>query len=174
MTGRVCRELPEGTNPIAHVRVRRAGPVLAVAAALAVSACSASTANSGVSVSVFTVKPGQCFVSPKQVKAQLSSLTRTPCSRPHNQEAYASVPYATTDGSTASAYPGDSLLGQFAQGACAQKFTSYVGTDYLDSSLYFTYLVPSPLSWESNDRNILCFVTTAGQTLTASVKDSKK
>jgi hypothetical protein len=66
-------------------------------------------------------------------------------------------------------------LTQFAQGTCAQKFGSYVGVSYLDSSLFFTYLLPSPRSWEqANDRKVICFVTTAGGTITYSAKNSKR
>lgn len=124
---------------------------------------------------MFTVRPGQCFTSPTSVHAELSNLSRTPCKRPHNQEAYAIVAYKAPDGTSASAYPGNDALAQFAQGACAQRFGNYVGVNYLDSKLYFTYLLPSPRSWEqADDRNVICFVTTAGGTLTSSVKGSKK
>ncbi|MDT5080785.1 MAG: hypothetical protein QOJ80_5422, partial [Mycobacterium sp.] len=67
------------------------------------------------------------------------------------------------------------VLEKFAKGVCAQRFTAYVGVDYLDSSLYFTYLLPSARSWEQDDdRNVLCFVTTTGGTLKTSVKGSRK
>ena len=62
-----------------------------------------------------------------------------------------------------------------AEGACAQRFQSYVGVAYQDSSLFFTYLLPSARSWEQgDDRTVLCLVTTTGQKLTASVKGSKR
>jgi hypothetical protein len=126
-------------------------------------------------VSVFDVKPGDCFDAPGQVKAELTKLNSVPCSTAHTQEAYARLPYRAKDGSTPSAYPGDALLKSFADGACAQEFTGYVGTDYLDSSLFFTYLLPSARGWEQQqDRNVVCFVTTTGKTLTSSVKGSKK
>ena len=50
-----------------------------------------------------------------------------------------------------SAYPGDDVLETFAQGACAQRFAGYVGVDYLDSTLFFTYLLPSARSWEQDE-----------------------
>lgn len=125
--------------------------------------------------SVFLVKAGQCFAAPTSVKAELSSLTETPCDHPHAQEAYAVVPYASVSGSIVSAYPGTDVLATFAQGACAQRFGAYVGVDYLDSKLFFTYLLPSARSWETDaDRNVLCFVTTTGGVLTTSVKGSKR
>jgi hypothetical protein len=146
-----------------------------VGVALIATGCSGSGSRGSAKVSVFSVEPGECFVSPGQVHAQLTTLDRTPCTRPHNQEAYAKVAYTAADGSTASAYPGDTLLSQFAQGACAQRFGGYVGVDYLDSSLFFTYLLPSPRSWENaDDRNVICFVTTTGGSLTSSVKGSRK
>jgi len=130
---------------------------------------------------VFDVKPGQCFVAPSDVKAQLSDLSRTSCQKPHTEESYANVTYdaGTATGASAatssSAFPGNDILSTFAQGACAQRYAGYVGVDYLDSSLFFTYLLPSARSWEQNDdRKIICFVTTTGAKLTASVKGSKK
>ena len=158
---------------ISTPRARCAAVALAVA--LSSAACTSSGAgNRSVSVSVFTARPGQCFVSPTTVHAELSKISRTPCSAKHNQEAYATVGYVAADGSKVSAYPGNDLLTKFAQGACAQRFGPYVGVDYLDSSLYFTYLLPSPRSWQADDRNVICFVTTAGGTLDSSVKGSKK
>lgn len=153
-------------------------PVLALT-----SACSwfgGGSGNGQSSISVFDVKPGQCFLAPKDVKAELSDLTKVTCTKEHTQEAYAVVTYAATSsaasGSPASgAYPGGDILDKFAKGVCAQRFTSYVGVDYLDSTLFFTYLLPSARSWEQDDdRNVLCFVTTAGGTLTSSVKGSRK
>lgn len=146
-----------------------------VVALLGAGACSGSSKYNSVSVPVFSVKPGQCFISPTTVHAELTKVNRTPCSRPHNQEAYATVAYQSSDGTPVSAYPGSDALTQFAQGACAQRFGRYVGVSYLDSKYFFTYLLPSPRSWESaHDRNIICFVTTAGGMLTSSVKDSKQ
>ncbi len=132
-------------------------------------------------MSVFSVEPGQCFEAPTEPEAQVSEVQRLDCTDPHDQEAYAVVPYqalgdaaeeeATTPGDT---FPGDDALTQFAQGACAEKFGSYVGISYLDSSLFFTYLLPSPRSWQDEDRSVVCFVSSPGERLTDSVKGSKK
>jgi len=156
---------------------------IAAAGALTLSACSGSSGGSH-DVSVFSVKSGECFVAPGTVHVQLSKLTATPCSKPHTQEAYALVRYVaagaaagapSAGASLTSSYPGDDVLTTFAQGACAQRFGSYVGVDYLDSSLYFTYLLPSARGWEQDsDRTVICFVTTTGGKLTASVKGSKR
>jgi Septum formation len=147
-----------------------------------------SGGGSGIKdISVFTVKPGECFTAPSSVKVQLSTLTKKPCSSEHTQEAYAVVQFAppgatrataarpTAIPSLTSSYPGSDVLTTFAQGACAQRYAGYVGVDYLDSSLFFTYLLPSARSWEqADDRDVICFVTTTGSTLTSSVKGSKR
>jgi hypothetical protein len=162
------------------MRSVRRGLLASLGAAMLVSAltgCSVlhRSKPTGASVSVFSVKPGQCFQTPTTVKTQLSSLTRTLCNRPHTQESYAVVTFQAADGSTPSAYPGEDLLTTFAQGACGQRFGSYVGVSYLDSKLFFTYLLPSARSWqEADDHNVICFVTTTGGTLTSSVKNSKQ
>ena len=139
-------------------------------------ACSSS--GGGSSTSVFDIKPGECFVAPSQIKAELSDLSQVPCTKAHTQEAYALVAYRPPSGTasgSAAAYPGPDVLDKFAKGACAQHFTAYVGVDYLESKLFFTYLLPSARSWEQdNDQTVICFVTTTGGTLTTSVKGSKK
>jgi hypothetical protein len=176
----------EGTIEVGQARVRHVA-VGAVIALLALSCAGCGWFGGGgsgaKSESVFSVRPGQCFQTPTSVQAELSSLKGIPCSDPHTREAYALVPYAASSGGsgTASAtgssgaYPGSDALSAFAQGACAQRFTSYVGVDYLDSSLFFTYLLPSARSWQSDDdRDVICFVTTTGGTLSGSVKGSKK
>ncbi len=122
--------------------------------------------------SVFDAKPGMCFEGPEEVEAQVSDLADVPCSEPHDQEAYALVTYEPAEGEDEDVFPGEEELARFADGACAQEFADYVGIDYLDSSLYFTYLLPSPRSWEDDDREVLCLVMTAGEPLTDSVKDS--
>jgi hypothetical protein len=159
-------------------RSRTALGLLLTCVAMICAACGSSGGKS--STSVFDVKPGQCFVAPKNVKAELSNIDQVPCTQPHTQEAYALVTYqASGTGPSAApggdAYPGGDALDKFAKGACAQHFTAYVGVDYLDSKLFFTYLLPSPRSWEEDDdRTVLCFVTTTGGTLTASVKGSRR
>lgn len=142
-------------------------------ATLLLTGCSKSGA--GASISVFSVKVGECFQAPSKVEAELSKITRVPCAEPHIREAYALVDYEPPAGTTGDAYPGSDELDTYAKGICAQDYKSYVGVDYLDSSLFYTYLFPSARSWEQDDdRKIICFVTTTGQPLTGSVKGTKK
>lgn len=151
---------------------------IALAAALCLSSCSwfGGKKSDNKQISVFSVKPGECFNPPSKVTAELSKLSETGCTDKHTHEAYAVVDYTNTSGSSVgAAYPGSDVLTTFAQGACAQRYGAYVGVDYLDSKMFFTYLLPSARSWEQNsDRKIICFVTTTGNELTSSVKGSKQ
>jgi hypothetical protein len=125
-------------------------------------------------VNVLDVQIGQCFNPPAEVKAELSSLTALPCDQPHSQEAYALLDYVPPNGVTVAGYPGTDALDKFAQGACAQAFQGYDGISYLDSTLFFTYLLPSARGWEQGpDKKILCLIMTTGAPLTSSVKGKK-
>ncbi|MET3804481.1 hypothetical protein ABIB25_001476 [Nakamurella sp. UYEF19] len=136
---------------------------------------SSTPTETSTPVSVFEVAIGQCFNPPTgPPTVELSDLTSVSCTAPHTQESYASPTYKAPAGGDDSIYPGDAALVAFAKGSCAQSFTPYVGVSYLDSSLFFTYLLPSARSWEQGkDRTVLCFVTTTGKPLTATVKGSK-
>lgn len=129
--------------------------------------------DEGEGVSVFAIEPGQCFEGQGEVKAQLSTLTEVDCDEEHAQESYAVVEFTAEDES-ADTFPGDDALGKFADGACAGEYGKYVGVDYLDSKLFYTYLLPSARSWEDDDRSVICFVTSAGEPLQGSAKDSKR
>lgn len=156
--------------------MRRPRRYLAAACLLVTAACSNPFGGGGVgrTVSVFNLKPGDCLTPQKQVQQQIANVTVVPCSTPHTQEAYARVPDDATNSQNPGSYPGDAALTTFAEGACAQRFGSYVGTSYQDSSLFFTYLLPSARSWEqASDRTVICFVTTTGASLHRSVKGSR-
>ncbi|MDX6610745.1 MAG: hypothetical protein QOF85_2698, partial [Solirubrobacterales bacterium] len=115
-----------------------------------------------------------CVVPPNEIKAELSKVRVVSCATNHTQEAYALVDYVPAGGaSPASVYPGDEVLKKYADGACAQRYEGYVGVAYADSSLFFTYLLPSARGWQGGDRSVVCFVTTTGKPLTKSVKGSK-
>lgn len=147
--------------------------VLAVAVVLAVPGCSLFDRDDSDQVSVFDVEVGDCFTAPKEITTTVTTLSRVECDVPHEQEAYA-LPTYTDPGtdSTPDTFPGEAALKSFADGTCAQEYAGYVGVDYRDSDLFFTYLLPSPRSWEQDqDRITLCLVTTTdGAQLTRSVQ----
>ena len=151
--------------------------VFLACAGLAASGCSRAKATSGTSV--FKVKVGNCVVPPTDIKAEITSVKVVPCTTAHTQEVFAFVSYgisasAATTTSSTDAFPGAAALRTFADGACLQQFSNYVGVDYRDSTLFFTYMLPSARSWSTHsDRTIVCLVTTTGQPLTASVRGSR-
>jgi len=130
--------------------------------------------DDGEGLSVFDIAPGQCFEAQGEVKAQLSELTEVDCDQEHAQESYAVVKYVAEGSQIPDTYPGDDALAKFANGACAGEYGKYVGVDYLDSKLFYTYLLPTPRSWEDKDRSVICFVTSAGEPLQGSVKGTKR
>jgi hypothetical protein len=91
--------------------------------------------SSSRAVSAFDIKPGDCLLPPKDVKQEISQLQVVACAKPHTQEAYAIVKFNQADpegGSSAAAesgatYPGAATLGKFADGACGQRYESYLG-----------------------------------------------
>lgn len=125
-------------------------------------------------ISVFDIKPGQCFNPPSEVKAEVATLSEVPCTTEHLQEAYARVDYVPPDGAEVGAFPGGPALTTFAHKACQAQFQDYVGVIYQNSKLYYTFLLPSARGWESDgDRTVVCFITSTGEKRTESVKGSK-
>jgi hypothetical protein len=157
--------------------LRRTAAAAATAlAASALTGCSLfGEDTTGAETSVFDVKPHQCFTAMDEVEAELSSLNQVECSEPHALEAYAKVSYQPAEGqASGGGYPGNESLRSFAQGACAQQFADYVGLDYRDSDLFFTFLLPSARGWEqASDRSVFCFITSPGAPLTQTAKGAK-
>ena len=161
--------------------VRRLLPIALLACLVATSGCSWVKGIFGnddkvevTAVSVFDIQPGQCFTAPEEPKVEQTELQAVACDQPHQQESYALVTYVAPAGGDSSIYPGDAALAAFAKGSCADQFAAYVGVSYLDSRLFFTYLLPSARGWQQGqDHSVICFVTATDRQLTASVKGSK-
>lgn len=173
MIGRDGTRRPEARS----ASVRRAVAVVAMAAVglVVLTGCSFFGKNDKIQVvSALAAKPGDCVVAPTTIAAEVKDLNVVACSEPHQQEVYALVAYTGAAGTSTSApYPGEAVLKAFADGACLDAFAAYVGSDYRDSSLFFTYLLPSARGWQAGeDRDVTCFITTTGATRTSSVKGS--
>ena len=123
-------------------------------------------------VSVFNLQPGDCIKPAEELPAEVSDLEAVPCEEPHTQEVFAAVQYESTDEDD-DQFPGPSDLEAFANARCIEEFEPYVGIDYVDSELYFTYLMPTVRSWEENDdRTIVCLAVSTGEAETGSVRGS--
>lgn len=169
-------------RPVAGPRTLLSGALLLLALGVASLALTGCGVVSGwfeddtpkpQAVPVLKVAVGQCFATPPQ-ESELTDLQSLPCDVTHRQEAYAVLAYQPPAGVQGDAYPGDALLSDFATAACAEAFEPYVGVSYLNSSLYYTFLIPSARGWqESDDRTVTCFVTTTGEELSSSVKGTR-
>lgn len=126
--------------------------------------------DTGETVDVFDLEVGDCLRAPAEITAELTAVERVGCEREHTLEVFAVAGYEPADAE----FPGDAQLQTYADGACVAEFERYVGVDYRDSELFFTYLLPSARGWsQGEDRDITCLVTTTGAQLTASVRGSQ-
>ena len=115
---------------------------------------------------VFELKIGQCFDDPDDFGA-VSDVEIVDCDSPHDNEVYAL--FDMPDGS----FPGVSVTEGAAQDGCYDAFAPYVGSDYASSVLALTWLVPTSVSWEAGDREVVCVAYDLDlKKLTGSVKDS--
>lgn len=147
--------------------VRALGACL-LAAGLVLGGCTSDDDDARPHVTDVAV--GDCLLAPDEVTAEVETVARVACDVPHEQEAYATVPVVDEAGAAIDTFPGDAWLKSFSDGACAEAFEGYVGVDYRDSDLFFTYLQPNARGWQDGDREVLCLVTTTGAQLTASVR----
>jgi len=167
--------------------------VLAGLAAALLAGCGSAQGGAAKAerVPVFDLRPSECLVAPKaNPNFQVASVLVVSCRSPHNEEVYCVLPYTGALPQVPPAcparprfaslpnqdYPGDKALERFANAICLDEFEPYVGTSYTDSSLYYTYLYPSPRSWDSpslRDRSVTCVLLSPGKALTRSAKGSR-
>jgi hypothetical protein len=125
-------------------------------------------------VSVFELLQGDCLSPPEEVQAGLEEVTVVPCAEPHTQEIFEIIEYEPAEEGNDD-FPGDDELDDFAQAACLDPFTDYVDIDYVDSSLFITYLLPTVRSWnEEGDREVVCIAQTTGEQIQGSVEGSQR
>jgi hypothetical protein len=125
-------------------------------------------------VSVFELLQGDCLSPPEEVQAGLEEVTVVPCADPHTQEIFEIIEYEPAEEGNDD-FPGDDELDDFAQAACLDPFTDYVDIDYIDSSLFITYLLPTVRSWnEEGDREVVCIAQTTGEQIQGSVEGSQR
>jgi len=136
------------------------GIAVAAGAYLFNSAMQADRDSSGAivaegSLDAFQMRVGDCFDDGTAFVAEnpeIGSVPGVPCSKPHDNEVYAVFDVG------AASFPGDGMA-DMAQGACMERFESFVGRDYESSSLDIAALYPSDESWHSqNDREVVCAV----------------
>lgn len=105
--------------------------------------------------SVDSLSVGDCFDDPPNLSTDIEKVDAVDCDEPHDNEVYAVA--QLPDGAGA-AYPGRSLVDQYADGLCYAEFEAYVDRDYATSRLDYGYFYPVRDGWEDGDREVLCFL----------------
>ncbi|MEP7762809.1 septum formation family protein [Sanguibacter sp. 25GB23B1] len=150
-----------------RAHTRSLGVVVALAAALALSGCSAvddimgsdepERDDSGEIVEateadVFSVLVGDC-VNSADLFGMVETIPTIPCGEPHDSEAYAVTEMPEGD------YPGTDAVDTAADEFCYAEFAAFVGMSYEESTLDYFPLTPTEEGWNSvDDRQLLCFV----------------
>jgi hypothetical protein len=124
----------------------------------------------GGDLDVMTIQVGDCFDDPDETGV-VYNLDAVPCSQPHDNEVFASVPLA----GVWLEYPGQSVVDGYAYEQCSgDVFDEFVGTPYFDSSLDVFTLTPTQESWDQGDREIICALYRLDfDKLTGTARDSR-
>ncbi len=106
---------------------------------------------------VFTLSVGDCLND--QSGEEVTDVPVVPCSEPHDNEVY--YEFSLPDGE----FPGKDGVYSAADEGCYPEFSTFAGIAYEESTLDFSYFVPTQQSWdEGNDRLVSCIIyDTAGQ-----------
>lgn len=138
--------------------------------ALVLAGCSG---DGDLSVSVFTMRTGDCFNNPGDVTEEIvpeREVPVVPCRQPHDSEVFAVLQHP---GGKDAPFPGDAEIERFAERECLGRFEGYVGKAYADSTLKVATIGPVEESWdERDDRDVACYLYAEGQRLTGSQKGS--
>lgn len=147
---------------------RRRIVVLAVCATVAFSAAACDgddDAAPGVDeqpvldVETTTAEP-VCMQVEENLPPEVERLPIIDCAEPHTHEIYATIE------SPDPVFPGVEALGDFAQVECLAAFEPFVGTSPFDSTLSYSWLVPTLQSWnDEQDREVLCVLMNRDQTV---------
>lgn len=118
-------------------------------------------------IGVMTISVGDCLNEPTE-DGSIEEVTQVPCAEPHDLEAY----YAfDLEGDT---IPVGEAMTDRAEGGCLAQFEGFVGTPYEDSELYLYTFYPTPQSWSSGDREVLCLVQEPDVKLTGTMRNSNR
>lgn len=142
-------------------RVVVAGVVLGAGAIFA-AATSADRDDTGEitdpgSVDAFDLAVGDCIQWPTaEPTEEFDTVSATTCTEPHDAEVYALVEHPA---GPKDAYPGSTVIEEWAVDACYDEFAGYVGRTYeAAEELDFTFFQPTEAGWARNDRVVQCVI----------------
>jgi hypothetical protein len=102
---------------------------------------------------VFTLSVGDCVDDTGG--SEVTEVPVVPCSDPHDNEVYYDFSIPDGDGS----FPGDEAIQTAADEGCYAEFASFVGIAYEESTLDYSFYLPTQDSWErGGDRIVSCII----------------
>jgi hypothetical protein len=112
---------------------------------------------------------GRCLRFDESLDAVVDQLPFIDCSEPHTHQIYAVKEYDEND-----VYPGFGKLEDDARLVCLGEFEAFVGRSAFESTLFYSWLVPTLEGWNDNvikDRTTLCVLGSGDSTtLTESMR----
>jgi hypothetical protein len=101
---------------------------------------------------VFTLAIGDCFNNLPDSES-VSSVGVVDCATSHDYEVYSEGSIADAD-----AFPGDDSVSTDADNICFNSYEAFVGVSYDESTLDYSYLLPTEDSWANGDRLVSCLI----------------
>lgn len=120
---------------------------------------STTAVEPGQELAAIELQDGQCIEDASAFTGrQVNEITQTrsiPCRMPHQAEVYLRGQVA---GGPNAEFPGIGALRREAQTQCRDAFEGFVGVPWTRSELDIAALWPSPDSWPTGDRVVVCVV----------------
>jgi Septum formation len=130
-----------------------------------------SAAPSGT-VSVFDLRPGDCFDEPSQSADTVDRLVTRDCAQPHGAEV---ISIERVPGGPTATFPGDDAVSRTAEDTCTGAFTTYVGVTPETSAFDFTYFTVTGDGWAAGDRSFDCIaISDEESTTSGSIRGSNR
>jgi hypothetical protein len=117
--------------------------------------------SKGGSLSVFSLKVGDCFDAPSS-QTDITSVTAVPCGQAHNAQVYAQFKVSGSD----SSYPGN--LRQVSRQGCNAR-QGNIDQSKVTGSMFITFLFPEQSSWVNGNRTVNCVIDDPAKDLTSSM-----
>ena len=111
---------------------------------------------------------GDCYdpIDDEESDVLLAAAIR-PCDEPHLQEVFGILQLEDPVGAP---FPSDRDLENASVDLCDPAFEEYIGEGIDDSQYDYLYYMPSEVTWENGDREVMCVVDDRGDRIVGSVK----
>lgn len=151
--------------------------IIAIVGALTYLGSSFGNSSFGNQTALNDLTVGQCFNGgrvPAATSAQiLFAVDVVDCSDPHTSELAATFDYPSEP---AAPYPGLTIVHDYAEQQCIDRFLDYVGLSFNDSALDMTFIYPQDANWSADDRSIQCVIhpPSGTETSTGSFRNARR